>query len=316
MIEPEEGLKYLDILAFARRAEDLGFEALYRSDHYTSVFDREGLGSTDAWATLAGLARDTRQIQLGTLVSPATFRPAANLAKVVATITEMAGTVTGGRESRVHLGLGTGWLASEHAQYGFPFEDLGGRFRRLEEVLQVVRGLWDPTCEAFSFEGEFEQIEQARFHPRPDPRPRIIVGGRGRDKTMRLAATYADELNTPSATPEECGRVRTALHAACEQQGRDLSTITFSLMTGCMVGATQREFRARTSRLEALGGRYPKLAEYEQRLAIRGVVGTPEQAADRLGKLAEVGVERVVLQHLFDDDLELLDLVADIASRL
>jgi alkanesulfonate monooxygenase SsuD/methylene tetrahydromethanopterin reductase-like flavin-dependent oxidoreductase (luciferase family) len=334
MIEAQEGMAYADLLAVARRAEDLGFEGLYRSDHYASVFDRDGLGSTDAWATLAGLARDTERIVLGTLVSPATFRPAANLAKVVATVAEMAGTVSDshvqparpvpvststaiGPTSRVHLGLGTGWLESEHTQYGFPFDDLGTRFRRLEEVLRIVHGLWDPAQGPFSFEGEFQRLVESRFRPVPDPRPRIIVGGRGRAKTLPLAVTYADELNSPSATPSECRQLRDALDAACERQGRDPSTIAFSLMTGCLVGATQRELQARARRLDTLAASYPRLADYRQRLMVRGVVGTPEQAADRLGQLAEAGVERIMLQHLLHDDLELLQVVSEeIAPRL
>jgi alkanesulfonate monooxygenase SsuD/methylene tetrahydromethanopterin reductase-like flavin-dependent oxidoreductase (luciferase family) len=327
MIEPQEGMTYAEIVALAQRAEALGFEALYRSDHYASVFDREGVGSTDAWATLAGLARDTRRIMLGTLVSPAAFRPPAQLAKVAATVAEMAGTArrapdellgsTPGRSaaaagsSRLHLGLGTGWLASEHLQYGFPFDDLATRFRRLEELLRVLHGLWDPTQDAFSFEGEFERLVEARFLPRPDPRPRIIVGGRGRSKTMRLAVTYADELNIPSATPPECTELRDALHVACERYGRNPATITFSMMTGCLVGATEREFRARATRLEKLATGYPRLADYRRRLAVRGIVGAPEEAADRLGQLSHVGVERIMLQHLLHDDIELLDVIAE-----
>jgi alkanesulfonate monooxygenase SsuD/methylene tetrahydromethanopterin reductase-like flavin-dependent oxidoreductase (luciferase family) len=331
MIEPQEGMTYAELLALARRAEALGFEALYRSDHYTSVFDREGVGSTDAWATLAGLARDTRHIVLGTLVSPAAFRPPAQLAKVAATVAEMAGTTrrapdellgsarggSAAAASRLHLGLGTGWLASEHLQYGFPFGDLATRFRRLEELLQVVRGLWDPTQDTFSFEGQFERLVEARFLPKPNPRPRVIVGGRGRTKTMRLAAAYADELNIPSATPSDCRELRDALHAACERYGRSPSTITFSMMTGCLVGATEREYRARARRLEKLASGYPKLADYRRRVAVRGVVGTPEEAADRLGQLSEAGVERIMLQHLLHDDLELLDVIAEeIVPRL
>jgi alkanesulfonate monooxygenase SsuD/methylene tetrahydromethanopterin reductase-like flavin-dependent oxidoreductase (luciferase family) len=333
MIEPQEGMTYAELLALARRAEALGFEALYRSDHYTSVFDREGVGSTDAWATLAGLVRDTQHIVLGTLVSPAAFRPPAQLAKVAATVAEMAGTAsrapdellgsapgrsaTAARASRLHLGLGTGWLGSEHLQYGFPFGDLATRFRRLEELLQVIRGLWDPTQDTFSFEGEFERLVEARFLPKPNPRPRIIVGGRGRTKTMRLAVAYADELNIPSATPPACRELRDALHAACERYGRSPSTITFSMMTGCLVGATEREYRARAGRLEKLASGYPKLADYRRRVAVRGVVGTPEKAADRLGQLSEAGVERIMLQHLLHDDLELLDVIAqEIVPRL
>jgi alkanesulfonate monooxygenase SsuD/methylene tetrahydromethanopterin reductase-like flavin-dependent oxidoreductase (luciferase family) len=153
MIEPQEGLSYDQILAVARRAEAVGFAGFYRSDHYSSVADRVGIGSTDAWATLAGLARETSTIALGTMVTPVTFRPAGNLAKVVATVAEMAGTVDG--QPRVHLGMGTGLLETEHRQHGFPFEDLATRFRRLDEHLQVVHGLWDPQRDPFSFDGEF-----------------------------------------------------------------------------------------------------------------------------------------------------------------
>jgi alkanesulfonate monooxygenase SsuD/methylene tetrahydromethanopterin reductase-like flavin-dependent oxidoreductase (luciferase family) len=317
MIEPEEGMTYDEILAVARRAEDLGFEGLYRSDHYASVFGRKAVGSTDAWATLAGLARETKRIALGTLISPVTFRPAANLAKVVATVAEMAGTSPAAQAPRVHLGMGTGWLATEHTMYGLPFEDLGTRFRRLEEYLRIVRGLWDSRREPFSFDGEFERFKEAYFVPRPDPRPRIIVGGRGPVKTVRLAVRYADELNSPSATPEECLKLRSVLDAACERDGRDPSTITFSLMTGCLVGATVKDFRARVRRLETLATSYPLLGDYRERLAVRGIVGTPEAAVDRLGQLAEAGVQRIMLQHLFHDDLELLDVVAvEIAPRL
>ena len=316
MIEPQEGMTYSEIVAVARRAEELGFEGLYRSDHYASVFGREGVGSTDAWATLAGLARETERIALGTLVSPVTFRPAANLAKVVATVAEMAGTAVG-QAPRVHLGMGTGWLVTEHTMFGLPFDDLGTRFRRLEEQLRIMRGLWDSNGEPFSFHGEFERVKDAQLLPRPDPRPRLIVGGRGPVKTVRLAVRYADELNSPSATPEECWKLRGVLDDACERHGRHPSTITFSLMTGCLVGATAKDLRARVRRLETLAIRYPRLAEYRERLAVRGVFGTPDQAVDRIGRLAEAGVERIMLQHLFHDDLDLLDVVADeIVPRL
>jgi alkanesulfonate monooxygenase SsuD/methylene tetrahydromethanopterin reductase-like flavin-dependent oxidoreductase (luciferase family) len=334
MIDPEEGMTYTDIVALARRAEDLGFEGLYRSDHYASVFGRQKVGSTDAWATLAGLARETERIVLGTLVSPVTFRPAANLAKVVATVAEMAGTSplssegmsrlsrdreipVGTQAPRVHLGMGTGWLATEHARYGFPFEDLGTRFRRLEEHLQIVRGLWASGCEPFSFDGEFERVKEAHFLPQPDPRPRIIVGGRGPVKTVRLAVRYADELNSPSATPKECRELRGVLDASCERHGRDPSTMAFSLMTGCLVGATAKDFQARIRRLEVLASYYPRLAEYRERLAVRGIVGTPAQAVERLGQLTEAGVQRIMLQYLFHDDPEMLNVVAEeIASQL
>lgn len=315
MLEPQEGLSYADILAVARRSEHLGFAGLYRSDHYASGAGREGLASTDAWATVAGLARETERITLGTMVSPVTFRAAGNLAKVVTTVAEMAGTVGGA--PRVHLGLGTGWLEVEHRMHGFPFEDTATRFRRLDEHLQVVRGLWDPDTERFTFDGEFEQLTDARFAPKPDPRPRIIVGGSGRRKTPRLAARYADEMNSPSPTPADARQLRSALDEACEAEGRDPASAAFTVMTGCLVGADEREFRRRADRLREQSGGGTPFGEWLSGLEQSWVVGTPEQAADRLGELTDAGVEAVMLQHLLTDDLDMLDVVAhEVATRL
>ena len=315
MLEPQEGLRYDDILAVARRAEAVGLDGLYRSDHYTSVAAGQVLASTDAWATLAGLARETERISLGTLVSPVTFRPAGNLAKVVATVAEMAGTVAGA--PRVHLGLGTGWLEVEHRMHGFPFEDTATRFRRLSEQLQVVRGLWDPTAHPFSFDGEFERLADAEFVPVPQPRPRLIVGGSGRRRTPALAARHADEMNTPFQSPEACVRLRTALDRACESEGRDPASVAFSLMTGCLVGADRAEFRRRAARLHGRVGAAHGLDEWLDGLATEWVLGTPEQAADRLARLRDAGVQAVMLQQRLHDDLDMLDLVArEVAPRL
>lgn len=314
MLEPQEGLSYAQLLAVAQRAEAVGMDGFYRSDHYSSVVDGQSLPSTDAWATLAGLARETDRIPLGAMVTPVTFRPAGNLAKVVATVAEMAGSSDGA--PRVHVGFGTGWLETEHRQYGFPFEDLPTRFRRLEEHLAVVRGLWDPDRNPFSFEGEFVTIEQARFAAVPDPAPRIIVGGRGRTTTPRLAATYADELNTIFSSPEECRAMRVALDEACMKQGRDPATIPLTLMTGCLVGASEGDFRDRAERLHARDGS-GSVDEWLDGLADDWILGGPERAAQRLGELGEAGLVGVLLQHQTPDDLDMLDVVmADVAPRL
>lgn len=307
MLEPQEGLSYGDILAVARRAEALGFDGLFRSDHYRGIVGQQGLvASTDCWATLAGLARDTERITLGSLVSPVTFRPAGNLAKVVATVAEMAG-------GDVVLGMGTGWMEPEHRQFGFPFEDLATRFRRLGEHLQVVRGLWDPGNETFSFDGEFVQLVDTVFVPKPDPRPRIIVGGQGEERTPRLAARYADELNAFGADAEGLRRRRHALDRFCEEHGRDPAEVDLSLMTGVLVGADDAEVDRRLETLHAWMGReLPR-----ERLADTWVFGTPDRAAARLRELAEAGADAVMLQHFIPDDLELLDLVAaEVAPHL
>ena len=316
MLEPQEGLSYGDIRAVAQRAEAVGFEGLYRSDHYTSVSGAEALASTDAWATLAGLARETSRLRLGTMVSPVTFRPAGNLAKVVATVADMAGSAPDGGP-RVVLGMGTGWLEDEHRAFGFPFEDVGTRFRRLEEHLRAVRALWDPDAAVVDLDGEFVSLEGNRFAPVPSPTPRLVVGGSGKKRTPRLAATYADEMNSPFQSAAEARELRTRLDAACEDVGRDPSSIAFSLMVGFLVGATEDEYRARLRRFMELSGESGDLDAFEASLDAEWVLGTPDRAAAHLRDLADAGVDAVMLQHRLVDDLDALDVVmTEVAPRV
>lgn len=315
MIEAQDGMSYDQILAVARRGEAVGLSGFYRSDHYSPITGPADAPTTDAWATLAGLARETSTITLGTMVSPATFRPPGNLAKLVATVAGMAGTLHDG-SSRIHLGMGTGWHETEHHQHGFPFEDIATRFRRLEEHLHVVRGLWDPATDPFSFDGEFVTIDGARFRPAPEPRPRVVVGGSGKRKTPRLAATYADELNTVFQSVDGCGAMREAMDAACEDTGRDPGTLPLTLMTGCVTGASDADFRARAKRVHAAIGS-GDLDGWLDDLRDTWILGGPEEAAEQLGRLAEVGVTGVLLQHQVPDDLDMLDAVtAEVAPRL
>ncbi|OZM77943.1 LLM class flavin-dependent oxidoreductase [Pseudonocardia sp. MH-G8] len=311
-LEPQEGETYQDVLAVARRVEALGFAGLYRSDHYAPVWGGEGLASTDAWATLAGLARDTERITIGTMVSPVTFRPAANLAKVTATVAQMAGAVDG--RSRVHVGLGTGWLQAEHTMFGFPFDDLGTRFRRLEEHLQVLRGLWDPQIPRFRFDGEFEQLRDAVFAAKPDPVPRIVLGGSGPRRSAGLAARYADEMNTPFPTPASFRALRAALDEACAAAGREPIPLTVTAV--CVLGADEAEFRRRAERLHARIGDRP-LDEWLAQRSGTWVLGTPDRALEHLTGLVEAGAAGFSLQHLLPDDLDMLDLLAEsVAARL
>ena len=316
MLEPQEGLSYDDIRAVAQRAEAAGFEGLYRSDHYTSVGGAEGLASTDAWATLAGLARETSRLRLGTMVSPVTFRPAGNLAKVVATVAEMAGAAPDGGP-RVVLGMGTGWLEDEHRAFGFPFEDVGTRFRRLEEHLRAVRALWDPDAAVVDLDGEFVTLEGNRFAPVPSPTPRLVVGGSGKKRTPRLAATYADEMNTPFKSPAAAADLRAHLDEACEEVGRDPATVPLSVMTGFLVGGTEDEYRARLRRFMAESDEDGDLGPFEASLVDQWILGTPDRAAERLTAYADAGVEAVMLQHRLVDDLDALDLVmTEVAPRV
>lgn len=310
MLEAQEGMTYEDLLALARRAEAVGLDGMYRSDHYGSVAGRDGLGSTDAWATLAGLARETSSLTLGALVSPATFRTIGNLAKTVATVAGMAGTKADG-SSRIVLGMGTGWQEVEHHRHGFPFEDLDTRFRRLEEHLDLLTRFWNAGAQPFDFQGRFVTTSDTRFVPVPDPRPRIVIGGSGMRRTPRLAAEYADELNGVLLALDDCRRQREALDQACEAAGRDPSSVGYSLMTRCVVGADQEDFRRRAARLQEYAQKPGSLDDWIGQMSPAWIVGTPDRAREQLGRLAEVGVEQVMLQHLVFDDLDMVDVVAE-----
>ncbi len=223
MVDPQEGLAYTAMLELARAAESAGFDGFVRSDHWLSLEGAWDRPASDAWTTLAGLARDTRRIRLGTMVSPVTFRHPVALAKIVTTIDEMSG-------GRVELGIGAGWYAPEHQRFGLPDPPRAERFELLEEQLQIVRGLW--TSAHFSFSGRHYRLQDAVCEPKPlqRPHPPIVVGGYGKPRLVRLAATYADELNLDSPTPATCREVFTHLDAACRAVGRDPAAVARSAM--------------------------------------------------------------------------------------
>ena len=223
MVDPQEGLAYAAMLELARAAESTGFDGFVRSDHWLSLVGGWERPASDAWTTLAGLARDTRRIRLGTMVSPVTFRHPVALVKIVTTIDEMSG-------GRVELGIGAGWYAPEHQRFGLPDPPRAERFELLEEQLQIVRGLW--TSAHFSFSGRHYRLQDAVCEPKPlqRPHPPIVVGGYGRPRLVQLAATYADELNLDSPTPVTCREVFARLDDACGASGRDPATVGRSAM--------------------------------------------------------------------------------------
>jgi len=307
MIEPQQGLSYDEQLAVARTAEDGGFEALLRSDHYASFPGEGGLPTTDAWTVIAGLARETSRIRLGALVSPVTFRVPGALAKVVATADEMSG-------GRVEVGLGAGWNELEHAELGIPFPPLRERFDRLEEALAIVHGLWTEP-DGWAHEGRFWQVRGARFRPRPifgqRRHPHLIVGGHGKPRGLRLAATYADEYNLTSARPEAAREVFGRLEAVCVAAGRDPGQVVRSAMAGVLVGESEGDVRdlvrAQTAfiGLDAAGAEGWLAARRE-----RWIMGTPEQALERIEAFARAGVERLALQDFLPRDLAMIRLIS------
>ena len=276
MIEGQEGVSWEDWLGLARACEEHGLPALFRSDHYLSQTDR-ARPALDAWTVIAALAAQTERLELGTLVSPVTFRPAAVLANASATANEIAG-------GRVSLGMGTGWMEAEHALFGFPFPELKARLRLLEEQLQDVRRFWGDK-----------------------PHLHLIVGGSGRSGTVRPAAKWADEYNTIFATPEECAERRERLLEACALEGRP--PIPLSLMTVCVLGRTSDEVRERIRRRVERSGQTTDPDEYKAARASAGVIGTLEEAAQQLRAYERAGVGRVMLQHLDHRDLEMVALI-------
>jgi F420-dependent oxidoreductase-like protein len=294
--EPQMGATYDDLLAVARRTEETGFDAFFRSDHYLTM-GGDGLpGPTDAWVTLAGLARETSRIRLGTLMTAATFRLPGPLAISVAQVDQMSG-------GRVELGIGAGWFDAEHTAYGIPFPSLGERFDRYEEQLAVVTGLWaTPPGETFAFEGAHYQVSDSPALPKP-VQPGgipIIVGGAGKKRTPRLAARYAAEFNVPFASAEVNARLFDGVRAACTEEGRDPSSVVYSSALVLCVGKGEAELARRAA---AIGREVDELREH-------GVAGTPAEAVDILGRYAEAGAQRVYLQVLDLADLDHLDLVA------
>ncbi|MBH0115865.1 LLM class F420-dependent oxidoreductase [Salinibacterium sp. NG253] len=293
--EPQNGASYTDQLLLAQAAEKLGFNGYFRSDHYVTMDDRNGglPGPTDSWTTLAGLARETSTIRLGTLVSSATFRHPGVLAIQVAQVDDMSG-------GRVELGLGTGWFEREHAAYGIPFP--AKRFGMLEEQLDVITGIWaTEPGKTFSYEGKHYQLSQSPALPKPvqNPLP-IIIGGSGPSRTPALTAQFAAEYNAGFATiaplKERINRVR----AACEHFERDPATLVLSIAGTTAVGATESQIEARAT---AANGTPADLR-------LGGFAGTASEVVDKISELQALGFTRVYFQIMDFHDLDQLDFLA------
>lgn len=298
--EPQQGATYDDLLAVALEAEGLGFGAFFRSDHYLHM-SGDGLpGSTDAWTTLAGLARDTSTIRLGTMMTSATFRHPGVLAIQVAQVDQMSG-------GRVELGIGAGWFTQEHTAYGIPFPDTKERFERYAEQLELVTGLWStPLGERYDFEGAHYQLTGSPAVPKPVQTGGhrggvpLLIGGVGKRKTPALAAAYADEFNLPfvdeETTAAQFGRVRDA----AESIGRDPGTITWSNALVLCVGEDEAEIARRAA---AIGREVDELRQ-------NGLAGTPAEVVEKIKRFEALGSERIYIQTLDLGDLDHLRLVA------
>lgn len=309
MIEGQEGVTWEDWVALAQTCEQAGLEALFRSDHYTSMFNESTHGSLDAWATLSGLAALTSSLRLGTMVSPASFRHPSALAKMVVTADHISG-------GRVELGLGAGWFEREHSGYGFPFAKTSTRMKVLAEQLEIVHGQW--TSDDFSFTGEHYSIESLTALPKPvqQPHPPLIVGGSGKKGSVELAARWADEYNTVGPTPERCSELRGDLDEACRRHGREPSSLPLSVMTTCIVGISPDEFQERVRGVLRATNNDDSPDDFVRESQTEQVLGTVDEAVERLRAYEAAGVERIMLQHLLHQDLDMVRLLGAAAAAV
>ncbi|CAM5239686.1 MULTISPECIES: LLM class F420-dependent oxidoreductase [Streptomyces] len=292
--EPQQGATYETLLTVAKATEDLGFDAFFRSDHYLKMGSVDGLpGPTDAWITLAGLARETKRIRLGTLMTAATFRLPGVLAIQVAQVDQMSG-------GRVELGLGAGWFEEEHTAYGIPFPK--EKFGRLEEQLAIVTGLWGTEPgKTFDFHGRYYDLTDSPALPKPaQSKVPVLIGGHGATRTPRLAARYADEFNMPFASVEDSVRQFGRVRAAAEEIGRKGADLVYSNALVVCVGKDDAEVARRAA---AIGREVDELK-------LNGLAGSPAEVVDKIGRYAEAGSSRIYLQVLDLDDLDHLELIA------
>jgi F420-dependent oxidoreductase-like protein len=303
MVEPQQGMSYDQQLALARLAEELGFDGFFRSDHYLRIGELDGLpGPTDTFVTLAGLARETSTIRLGTMVCSATFRLPGPLAVAAAQVDQMSG-------GRLELGIGAGWFDDEHTAYGIPFPPTKVRFDRLEEQLEILTGLWRaPIDSQFTFEGDHYGLVGSPALPKPvqPGGPPIIIGGHGPTRTPRLAAEYAAEFNLAFSPVATFRTQRQRVRDACEKAERDPDDIVCSAALTVCCGANDEE-------VELRAGAIGRTAE---QVRTTGAGGTPAEVLDTLATFSEAGAERIYLQVLDVDDHDHLRLVADEVMRL
>lgn len=304
MIEGQESVTWEQWVAIATACEDAGLEGLFRSDHYQSVAARTERSSLDAWATLAALGPVTERIRLGTMVSPTSFRHPSVLAKDVVTADHTSG-------GRIELGMGAGWHELEHTTYGFPFRDLGTRFDVFEEQLEIVARQF--TEDSFDFHGDHYSLDNCEARPKPvQERLPIIIGGNAGPRSVRNAVAWADEYNTVYATRAEILERHARIVQACEEAGRE--PLVFSIMTGCIIGADEAEVRDRAARLKEVQGGDGDLDSWLDGLRDAWIIGTVDQVRTHLAELEEIGVQRVMLQHLLHGEFDAIALMGELVD--
>jgi len=302
MIEGQEGVSWEQWLALANACEEHGIESLFRSDHYLSQSFPHERAAHDAWTTLAGLAARTSTLRLGTLVSPVTFRHPSVLANAVTTVDHISG-------GRAEVGMGAGWMELEHRAFGFLFPPLRERLELLAEQIEIVHRQW--TEEHVTFAGKHYALEDCPALPKPvqKPHPPILVGGRAKPGSVRPAVRFADEYNVLGSSPEEYAGARKTLDEECERAGRDPKTMHMSVMTGFLLGTDRAELLEKARLMMDAWGADLAPGEALARYEARGTAGTPDQLVEGLKRLEEIGVERIMLQHIRHEDLDTIALL-------
>ena len=302
MIEGQEGVTWDDWVRLARLTEKHGLEGLFRSDHYTAII-RPDADAHDAWATLAGLAAITERIRLGTMVSPATFRHPSVLARMAATVDHISG-------GRAEVGMGSGWYEREHEAHGFPFLDSKQRFALFAEQVEIVVRSW--TEERFDHDGPAYRLRDQLALPRPvqQPHPPLVLGGTVKPRFAALAARYATEVNTLGARNDELRERKDALDRACAEAGREPASLGYSVMTACFLGETDGDVLDRVARFQSIRGDGSDPAALVAERRDRWLVGTVDQVTERISELRDIGVTRVILQHLNHSDDEMIGLAS------
>ncbi len=305
MIEGQEGLTWDRWRAIMARVEELGYESLWRSDHFMSLFGAER-DALETWVSLTLTAVETTRLRFGPLVCSMTFRHPALLARMAAAVDALSG-------GRLVLGVGAGWNEPEHRAFGLPFPPVGQRMDMLEEGVEVLLRLFDDG--AASFSGRQYTLENAAMLPKSAqrPHPPLLIGGSGEKRTLRIVARYADEWNSTTASPEAYRAKREVLEEHCRAVGRDPATIRRSVMAGFIVGGSRDELRRRTESLQRILpalGRLDTDAVPEAVRARGWLTGPPDEVVAQLRALEAEGVERVMLQHHDQTDFEVLELIA------
>jgi F420-dependent oxidoreductase-like protein len=312
MIEGQEGLNWERWRAIMRRTEELGYESLWRSDHFFSLMGHPERDALETLTSLTLTAAETSRVRFGPLVTSMTFRHPALLARMASAIDTLSG-------GRFILGVGAGWNVPEHQAFGIPFPEVRERMDRLEEGIQVIRALTGGG--RASFQGRYYQLDNAEMHPLPAQRPLpLLIGGSGEKRTLRMVARYADEWNLAGATPERVREKTAVLERHCEREGRNPATIARSLMAGFVIGESDAELSRRLASLREVLTSLPAAPDRETLAGLRArgwLVGRPADVVEQLGALADAGIQRVMLQHHNQQDFDSLELIArDVMSRV